>query len=120
MPLTPASKAISAARSAGVPRACRPLTPGKGMEAGDGKLRHLTLAERSMLALIRAYQLLFSPMFAGSCRFLPSCSEYAAEAVTSWGVVRGSLLAVRRLARCHPLGAAGLDPVPCSRRDLHS
>jgi len=51
-------------------------------------------------------------MFAGSCRFLPSCSDYAAEAVMRFGVVRGSLLAARRLARCHPLGAHGLDPVP--------
>ena len=49
-------------------------------------------------------------MFAGSCRFLPSCSDYAAEAVTRFGVVRGSLLAARRLARCHPLGGAWPRP----------
>ena len=64
------------------------------------------------LRLLRAYKILLSPMFAGSCRFLPSCSDYAAEAVRRFGVVRGSLLAARRLARCHPLGAHGLDPVP--------
>jgi putative membrane protein insertion efficiency factor len=72
----------------------------------------LSLAQRGALRLLRAYKVLLSPMFAGSCRFLPSCSDYAAEAVTRFGVVRGSLLAAWRLARCHPLGAHGLDPVP--------
>jgi putative membrane protein insertion efficiency factor len=72
----------------------------------------LSLAQRGALRLLRAYKILLSPMFAGSCRFLPSCSDYAAEAVTRFGVVRGSLLAARRLARCHPLGPHGLDPVP--------
>lgn len=72
-------------------------------------------AQRIALALIRGYQLLFSPMYAGSCRFVPSCSHYAAEAVSIHGALRGSVLAVRRLARCHPLGGKGLDPVPPSR-----
>jgi putative membrane protein insertion efficiency factor len=64
------------------------------------------------LAGIRGYKLLLSQQFAGSCRFLPSCSDYAAEAVARFGVTRGSLLAIRRLSRCHPLGAPGHDPVP--------
>lgn len=72
----------------------------------------LSPAQRLVLGLIRAYKLLFSVQFAGSCRFLPSCSEYAAEAVRRFGVIRGSLMAVRRLSRCHPLGASGHDPVP--------
>jgi putative membrane protein insertion efficiency factor len=72
----------------------------------------LTIAQRSVLALLRAYQLAFSPMFAGSCRFVPSCSAYATEAVRRHGVVRGGWLAVRRLARCRPLAAHGFDPVP--------
>jgi putative membrane protein insertion efficiency factor len=72
----------------------------------------LTVTQRSALALIRAYKLLFSQQFAGSCRFLPTCSAYAAEAVSRHGVLRGSLLALRRLSRCHPLGASGYDPVP--------
>jgi uncharacterized protein len=55
---------------------------------------------------------MFSPMFAGSCRFQPSCSDYAVEAVARFGVVRGSFLAARRLARCNPFGASGLDQVP--------
>jgi putative membrane protein insertion efficiency factor len=67
---------------------------------------------RTAVALIRGYQLLLSPLFAGSCRFVPSCSNYAIEAITRFGVVRGSALALRRLARCHPLGGHGLDPVP--------
>ena len=75
----------------------------------------LTLGQRGALALIRAYKLVISPIFAGSCRFLPSCSEYAAEAVRTHGVVRGTALAVVRLAKCHPLGGAGLDPVPARR-----
>lgn len=74
-----------------------------------------SLAQRGALALIRAYKVLISQMFAGSCRFLPSCSDYAAEAVARFGVVRGSLLAARRLARCQPLGTPGLDPVPGRR-----
>jgi uncharacterized protein len=65
-----------------------------------------------LLAAIRGYQLLLSPLFAGSCRFVPSCSAYAAEAVDRFGVLRGSWLAIRRLARCRPLAAHGFDPVP--------
>jgi len=69
-------------------------------------------AVRLVLALLRGYKTFISPHFAGSCRFLPSCADYAAEAVTRHGVVRGSWLAAKRLARCHPLAAAGCDPVP--------
>jgi putative membrane protein insertion efficiency factor len=67
---------------------------------------------RAALALIRAYKRFISPHFAGSCRFLPSCADYAAEAVSRFGVCRGSWLAAMRLARCHPLCPAGHDPVP--------
>ncbi|MCY4077670.1 MAG: membrane protein insertion efficiency factor YidD [Acidobacteria bacterium] len=70
---------------------------------------------RTALALIRVYQLFFSPLFAGSCRFVPSCSAYAAEAVERHGAARGLWLAVRRIARCHPLCRGGLDPVPEAR-----
>jgi uncharacterized protein len=66
---------------------------------------------RTALALIRAYQLLLSPVFAGSCRYTPSCSHYAAEAITRFGVLRGGMLSMKRLARCHPLGGHGFDPV---------
>ena len=76
----------------------------------------LSLPQRLALGLIRAYKVLFSAQFAGACRFVPSCSEYAADAVRRFGVVRGSLLALRRLSRCHPLGSSGYDPVPASAR----
>lgn len=64
------------------------------------------------LALLRGYKLFISPYFAGSCRFMPSCSDFAREAVIRHGVVRGTWLTARRLGRCHPLGASGFDPVP--------
>lgn len=72
----------------------------------------LSPAQRAALGLLRAYKLTLSPWLGGACRFLPTCSDYAAEAVTKFGVVRGSLLTARRLSRCHPLGSHGLDPVP--------
>lgn len=75
----------------------------------------LTPAQRVALALLRLYKLAFSPLFAGSCRFLPTCSEYAAEAIRRHGVCRGTLLAAARLARCHPFAEAGADPVPGHR-----
>jgi hypothetical protein len=65
-----------------------------------------------VIALIRGYQLAISPFFAGSCRFLPSCSEYARQAVSTHGVIRGGYLALRRLGRCHPFCKHGHDPVP--------
>ena len=63
-------------------------------------------------AIIRAYQLLVRPILPPSCRFYPSCSHYAAEAVTRHGPGHGSWLALRRLLRCHPWGGGGYDPVP--------
>lgn len=61
---------------------------------------------------IRIYQLFISPLLLPSCRYLPSCSEYAAEAIATHGALRGSWLALRRLLRCHPWGGSGYDPVP--------
>jgi uncharacterized protein len=61
---------------------------------------------------VRLYQLLVSPLLPPSCRFLPSCSEYAAEAIQRHGALRGVGLALYRLARCHPWGGSGYDPVP--------
>lgn len=63
-------------------------------------------------ALVRAYQLLISPLLGPRCRFYPSCSNYAIEALHRHGAVRGSWLAARRISRCHPLSEGGVDPVP--------
>ena len=65
--------------------------------------------------LIRAYQLLLSPLLLPSCRYLPSCSDYAAEAIARHGAARGCGLALGRLLRCHPWGGSGYDPVPPAR-----
>jgi putative membrane protein insertion efficiency factor len=75
-----------------------------------------TLPVRLLLRLIRLYKVLISPYFTGSCRFLPSCADYAAEAIVRHGACRGAWLAARRLARCHPLCKAGYDPVPVERQ----
>lgn len=68
--------------------------------------------ERVLLALIRAYQLTLAPFVGQQCRFTPSCSRYAQEAIRVHGAARGSWLAVKRIGRCHPFCEGGLDPVP--------
>jgi hypothetical protein len=64
---------------------------------------------------IRCYQLLISPLLLPSCRYLPTCSDYAVEAIGRHGALVGLGLALRRLARCHPWGGSGYDPVPATR-----
>ena len=65
-----------------------------------------------LLALIRFYQYTISPFLGHRCRFFPSCSEYAVEALEKYGVFNGFALATKRLFRCHPWNAGGFDPVP--------
>jgi putative membrane protein insertion efficiency factor len=65
--------------------------------------------------LIKGYKLLFSPFFGTQCRFYPTCSSYAHEAIETHGAWRGSWLAARRILRCHPWHAGGVDPVPPAR-----
>ena len=72
----------------------------------------MTASARLAQALIRGYQLLLGPFMGGACRFEPSCSQYAMEAIATHGTWRGAMLAVKRLSRCHPLAAPGFDPVP--------
>ena len=60
---------------------------------------------------IKIYQYFFSPLLANRCRFLPSCSDYAYEAITNKGVIKGGALAIKRLTKCHPWGKSGYDPV---------
>ena len=64
------------------------------------------------IVVIRAYQYLISPLLGSNCRFTPSCSAYAIEAVQRHGALRGGALTVKRMGRCHPWGGSGLDPVP--------
>lgn len=68
--------------------------------------------QQALVGLVRGYQLFFSPWLGTSCRFAPSCSHYALQALAAHGPARGSLLAARRLLRCHPWCDGGLDPVP--------
>lgn len=65
-----------------------------------------------LLGLVRGYQLLVSPLLGQTCRFYPSCSAYAVGALREHGALRGTWLAVRRVARCHPWNPGGVDPVP--------
>lgn len=69
-----------------------------------------------LIGFLRLYRLLISPLYGQVCRYHPSCSAYALEAVTVHGSVRGSWYAVRRLGRCHPWAAGGYDPVPGTAR----
>jgi putative membrane protein insertion efficiency factor len=69
-----------------------------------------------LLCLVTGYRRFISPILPPSCRFYPSCSAYALEAVQVHGALRGSWLAVRRLSRCHPFHAGGLDPVPPAKQ----
>jgi putative membrane protein insertion efficiency factor len=72
-------------------------------------------ARAALVALIRGYQLLVRPVCPPSCRFAPTCSEYAREAVTRHGALRGAILALRRVGRCHPWHPGGWDPVPIEK-----
>ena len=65
-----------------------------------------------LIALLKAYRFAISPLYGQVCRYHPTCSAYALEAVTQHGAVRGTWLSVRRIARCHPWAAGGYDPVP--------
>jgi putative membrane protein insertion efficiency factor len=104
-----------------------PDTP-HGIHSGDnfvgGTLRHRIFRARQLagrllltaaLGLIRGYQRWISPGLAPRCRFYPSCSTYAVQALASHGVGRGGVLAMRRLLHCHPWNPGGLDPVPQPR-----
>ena len=69
------------------------------------------LAKRSMMAMLQVYKRLVSPLFLPACRYVPSCSEYALEAVERYGALRGPMMAAWRVLRCHPLAKGGYDPV---------
>lgn len=73
-----------------------------------------SIAAQTAIFMIRLYQWCISPLLGTRCRFEPSCSAYAQQAITVHGLLRGTWLAARRIARCHPLCEAGYDPVPPS------
>jgi uncharacterized protein len=75
----------------------------------------MTIYETCVRGALRAYKLTLSPLIGRQCRFLPTCSEYAAEALISHGPLRGSWMAAGRLCRCHPMGGSGYDPPPPRR-----
>ena len=93
------------------------ISTGRGLKSPVSYVRQpkpagMTFYERSVRLAHRAYKLTLSPWIGRACRFYPTCSDYAAEALVLHGPVRGGWLAARRLCRCHPFGGAGFDPVP--------
>ena len=73
---------------------------------------HDRVIDRLLILLLRGYKRFISPLLGPRCRFVPSCSEYAMQAIERHGALHGGWLAARRLARCHPLNPGGVDPVP--------
>jgi uncharacterized protein len=71
----------------------------------------MQMARNIALLLLRGYKLAISPWLPASCRYVPTCSEYAMEAIDRFGLLRGSMMAVRRISRCHPFAKGGYDPV---------
>ncbi|MHB1203251.1 MAG: membrane protein insertion efficiency factor YidD [Acidithiobacillus sp.] len=67
---------------------------------------------RILIFFVHAYQRLLSPFLGQSCRYYPTCSEYACQALARYGVIKGSWLAIKRIGRCHPWHPGGVDPVP--------
>lgn len=70
------------------------------------------MVKRFLLILIRFYQICISPYIGQHCRFTPTCSKYALEAITKYGALKGTYLALRRILKCHPFHKGGYDPVP--------
>ncbi len=79
----------------------------------------MNVPARFLRALVWLYQKLISPLTRPSCRYAPTCSDYALGAIERFGAIKGAWLAARRIARCHPWGGHGFDPVPDAHRDCH-
>lgn len=77
------------------------------------------LLAKPLIWLVKLYRFAISPWLGGNCRFQPTCSTYAIEALQAHGLLRGSWLAAKRIARCHPWGGSGYDPVPDDNTDEH-
>jgi uncharacterized protein len=83
-------------------------------------LRWQALPARGALLLLRGYKAFMSPLLPPSCRYMPTCSEYAMEAVERYGVVRGGWKAIARVLRCHPFVTGGYDPVVRAEQHIHN
>ncbi len=77
----------------------------------------LLSGSRIIIVIIRVYQFVISPLLEPCCRFQPTCSHYTIEALKQFGMIKGSLLALKRLLKCHPLNPGGNDPVPLKTND---
>jgi putative membrane protein insertion efficiency factor len=86
-------------------------------EAQTDTAKRVSPAAWLLIAAMRLYQVTLGPHLGGHCRFMPTCSAYAIEALQCRGAVAGSWLTLRRLLRCHPFGGAGYDPVPEEKRN---
>ena len=99
-----------------MPNATAVVARFRNLPAAVGKFLW-NLPRNILILLLTAYRKVVSPLYGPVCRFFPSCSAYALEAVTVHGAVKGSWLAVRRLGRCHPWNAGGVDHVPAGHRE---
>jgi putative membrane protein insertion efficiency factor len=88
------------------------LSGGLQFEASDRLAKSAKLMQTALIALLRFYKLAVSPLLGNRCRFYPSCSDYAREAIQYHGAAHGTYLAAKRLCRCHPFSAGGIDLVP--------
>ena len=70
------------------------------------------VVKRAFIIFIKFYQKYLSPLLGPSCRFYPTCSEYALQAITKFGVLKGLFISVKRIVKCNPWGGSGLDPIP--------
>jgi putative membrane protein insertion efficiency factor len=82
------------------------------LKTGILKIKFTAAVTESFVLVIRLYQAVLSPLMGGQCRFMPTCSNYAIEAVRQFGAVKGGWLALKRILKCHPLGSKGYDPTP--------
>lgn len=87
------------------------LNPGANSKVRVANMRLGSLA-KSLLMIITLYRKLLSPFMVSRCRYLPTCSEYAAEAIVRYGAIRGLVMGLKRILKCHPFGGHGHDPVP--------
>lgn len=78
------------------------------------------MAKKILIWLVRAYQLLASPLLGANCRFQPTCSRYMIDAIERFGAFKGFWLGLRRLSRCHPWHEGGLDPIPELKKHTHN